>query len=138
MTGNALAIVAESNRRGITLAIRGGKLIFRPKDRMTPELFQRLKARKIEVLTILAMSESLPSDGGGDPDSDDAAEAHRWPGGRPTWVDGIMAGPDAKAAQPEDTGSLGYRRHLIAIRRIAAEKGSRPNQNLLDNIRHMT
>ena len=149
MNGPARAAVAEANRLGITLAVRGGKLVFRPKYRLTPELFQRLKAHKIEVLTILAMSESLPSDGG---DSDSAAggDPEPWPGRRPDWVDCVMAAPTEKHAQspaddlppdlrpfaqPEDTGSIGYRRHLARIRRAARRQASvgRP-KNPLDSL----
>ena len=130
MTGPALATVAEANRRGITLAVRGGKLVFRPKYRLTPDLLQRLKAHKLEVLAILAMSESLPSDG--DPDSDGAGDSEPWPAERPWWVAGVMAGPTEKPAQspaddlpadlrpfaqPADAGSIGFRSHLARIRR---------------------
>jgi len=121
MTGPALAAIAEANRIGITLAVLDGKLRFRPRDRMTPDLLRRLTAHRDGVLAVLAMSEPP------------APEPEPWPQGRPAWVDRIMAGPVAKAtpelhidlqdfAEPGDAGTIGYREHLARIRRTSAAK----------------
>jgi hypothetical protein len=48
-------------------------------------------------------------------------ERERWPEGRPWWVDGIMDGPEAKAAGSPVMTS-GYRAHLDRIRRTAAAR----------------
>ena len=133
MTGPALSLMAQLRRLGVQVAIEDDHLsIDAPRGVVGPKLMEEIKKHKTGLMAILM----TPMLSGGE--SDPAGDPEPWPGGRPAWVDGIMDGPDAKAAQPEDTGSLGYRRHLIAIRRIAAEKGSHPNRNLLDNIRHMT
>lgn len=109
MTGPALATVAEANRIGITLAVVDGRLRFRPRGKMTPDLLLRLTAHRAGVLAILALSEPVASD------------PEPWPDGRPWWVDGIMVDPEAKVVEPPEA-SKGYQKHLARIRRFAASK----------------
>ncbi len=47
-------LLAELRGRGITLQAHGDKLRYRPRDQMTPDLIERLKAHKDDVLAILA------------------------------------------------------------------------------------
>ena len=55
-------LMADLVRRGIELGADGGKLRYRPRDRMTPALADRLKAHRSDVLAILGAL-SGPADG---------------------------------------------------------------------------
>jgi hypothetical protein len=46
-------LLAELARQGITLVADGGRLRFHPRAAMTPELAERLKSRKAEVLEVV-------------------------------------------------------------------------------------
>lgn len=48
------AILADVDRRGITLQVQDGKLRYRPRSAVTPDLAERLKAQKPALLTLLA------------------------------------------------------------------------------------
>lgn len=54
MTPDAQALLAELDARGVRLEAHGGKLRFFPRDRVTVDLLDALRAHKGEILTILA------------------------------------------------------------------------------------
>lgn len=92
MTGAPVAeLVAVLTARGIELQAEGGRLRFRPREAMTPDLAERVKRHKPELLAMLA--------GGPEPVADDRPETHAdrewrrflavaqpWPEGR-GWYD---------------------------------------------------
>ena len=53
--GDVMVILADVARRGITLQAHGGKLRFRPRSAMTPELTHRIKSHKSALLALLTI-----------------------------------------------------------------------------------
>lgn len=58
--GSVAGILADVARRGITLQPHAGKVRFRPRSAMTPDLAQRIKARRTALLALL--SDTTPPD----------------------------------------------------------------------------
>lgn len=54
ITPEVQAILADVWRRGLTLQANHGKLLFRPRPAMTPDLAERIKAHRPELLAILS------------------------------------------------------------------------------------
>ena len=48
------AILADVRRRGLTLQADHGKLLFRPRSAMTPDLAERIKAHRLALLAVLS------------------------------------------------------------------------------------
>ena len=55
-------VLAEVERRGVTLAPAGDKLRFRPKDALPPELVEELRAHKASILRLLTDREIAARD----------------------------------------------------------------------------
>lgn len=54
MTQNPLGcLLAELSQRGVTLQARDGRLRYRPRSRVTPELAERLRLHKAKLLMIM-------------------------------------------------------------------------------------
>ena len=51
-------LLREARRLGIELVADGERLRYRPRDRMTPELAQRLRERKGELLAVLCVTDT--------------------------------------------------------------------------------
>ena len=49
----AAALINELTDRQITLEARGDRLRYRPRSAVPPELMERMKAHKVEILAIL-------------------------------------------------------------------------------------
>lgn len=49
----AVAILDELRQRGVEVRVDGSRLLFRPLDRVPPELLTQLRIRKAELMTIL-------------------------------------------------------------------------------------
>ena len=80
------ALLADLTRSGIKLVASGDKLRYRPRDRMTPGLIDRLRVHKQEILALMRCGAS----GGDAPaaSTDAPASAAQQP---PTLVDQVMA-----------------------------------------------
>jgi len=52
--GGVAGILADVARRGITLQAHAGKVRFRPRSAMTPDLAQRIKAHRSALLALLS------------------------------------------------------------------------------------
>ena len=46
-------LLNDASRRGVSIWAEGSRLLYRPKDALTPELEAALKANKAEVLAVL-------------------------------------------------------------------------------------
>ena len=55
-------LLAELVARGVELQPDGDRLRFRPKDRMTPALLNRIKARKPALMAMLRVAQSNTTD----------------------------------------------------------------------------
>lgn len=53
-TPEVQAILADARRRGLTLQADHGKLLFRPRSAMTPDLAERIKAHRLALLSLLS------------------------------------------------------------------------------------
>lgn len=96
MIGPTLSILARLRRLDIRLAVQDDKLtVDAPRGAMTPELTERIKSHKAELLTILAgRTPETPSERDTTPaivTSDDKTDAATWPNERPGWVEDVMA-----------------------------------------------
>ncbi len=57
----AAALLAELTRQGIELQARGNRLRYRPRAALTPELVEQVRARKSELLSLLAPEDDQTS-----------------------------------------------------------------------------
>lgn len=114
MAGDAVAdLVAVLTARGIVLQAEGGRLRFRPKAAMTPDLAERVKLHKPELLALLAggPEAEAPWPPAGKSHADKAWQrfvrmAIHWPDGR--WYDPVeqtrfdrLIGPNSGDRKPK-------------------------------------
>jgi len=77
----AADLIADLARRGITLQARGDRLRYSPRSAVTPDLADRMKAHKAELLAVLCGGADAPDDR----QFDNWTELHR-PDGGLSWI----------------------------------------------------
>jgi hypothetical protein len=85
--GAASDLLADLTQRGIELVAEGDRLRYRPRSAVTPELAQRLRTHKAELLAILGHAE-----GAGGDDLAERARRLRHASGLPPWGGGLRPG----------------------------------------------